>query len=129
MVLELFVGSIDRLDKLLELRCVFDGPDPIERRAQQVEIALRQQPNCDDAFLHISNRRVFIGVRNAFTRGKCLPFRLGIGLGAGQPLGKPVRLPRQGHPLRPLGREHLDDTLGRLLLVDAIEPVEMVRPA
>ena len=72
----------------------------------------------------------FIQVRNVPPHAKCLAFRLSIGLDVRSPLAGGASSPgTSGIHHGELGGKHLDDTLCRFLLVDAVEPVEMVRPA
>src|SRR4029079_8944437 len=72
LVPQLHVGFVDRLQKLVELRDIFDWPDSIDCRSQQVQVPLSQQANCDDALLHVTKSPIIIWVRNPRPRLKCL---------------------------------------------------------
>ena len=63
--LQLLVGLVDGAEQLLEARSILDGPEPVEGRAEKLQVTPGEQRDGDDALLvHV--------VENARLAAKCL---------------------------------------------------------
>ncbi len=45
----LTIGLVDRSEMGVEAGGIFDGPEPVERRSQQVHVPQPQRANCNDS--------------------------------------------------------------------------------